>query len=152
VPNDVVAIVEIVSPGNKSNLENLLRFVNKTVAFIRHGIHVLVVDLFPPSKHDPQGLHKIIWDRFLEVPFEVPSDKPLTLASYSAGAIKGAFVEPIAVEDALPDMPLFLESERHLPVPLETTYQETWTKCPEPFQKMVLGTLESDNPSDESNR
>jgi len=33
---------------------------------IRQGIHLLVIDLFPPGQRDPQGLHKAIWDEFLE--------------------------------------------------------------------------------------
>ena len=51
-------------------------------------------------------------------------DKPLTLAAYSAGPVK-AYVEPVAVGDVMPDMPLFLDPDRHVPAPLEATYQAT---------------------------
>ena len=37
------------------------------------------------------------------------ADEPLTLAAYSAGPVKTAYVEPAAVGDLLPEMPLFLE-------------------------------------------
>jgi hypothetical protein len=134
---EVVAVIEIVSPGNKANRASLDQFVKKTVALLLRGVHVLVIDLFPPSKRDPQGLHKVIWDEIIDEPFELPRDKPLTLASYSAGDVKAAFVEPVAVGDALPDMPLFLEPERHVLVPLDSTYLETWGKCPPPFQEAV---------------
>ena len=53
-------------------------------------------------------------------------DKPLTLAAYSAGLLKKAYVTPIAVGEALPDMPLFLTDADYLPVPLKTTYAAAW--------------------------
>jgi hypothetical protein len=53
--------LEIVSPGNKSGKAALARFVEKTVDFLEAGVHVLVVDLFPPSVRDPQG---IPWEAF----------------------------------------------------------------------------------------
>ena len=53
--------------------------------FLRHGIHLLVIDLFPPTPRDPYGIHKAIWDEFEEQPFELPADKPLVLAAYVAG-------------------------------------------------------------------
>ncbi len=90
-------------------------FVEKTSNLIVQGVHLLVIDLFPPSKRDPQGIHKAIWDEFVEEDFELPADKPLTLASYDAGPPPTAYVEPIAVGDALPDMPLFLKPESTSP-------------------------------------
>ena len=55
--------MEIVSPGNKISRAALSRFVEKTVEFIEKGVHVLVVDLFPPSSRDPQGIHKAIREK-----------------------------------------------------------------------------------------
>jgi hypothetical protein len=49
----IVAVIEIVSPGNKDIRVALREFVDKTVAFLREGIHVLIVDLFPPTPRDP---------------------------------------------------------------------------------------------------
>src|SRR5579864_7314893 len=92
---DVVSMIEIVSPGNKGSRSALRSFVEKTVEFLKQGIHVLVVDLFPPSVRDPQGIHKAIWDEIEDQPFELPPDKPLTLAAYVAGVPKTAYVEPV---------------------------------------------------------
>ena len=122
----VVAVVEIVSPGNKASTSELRTFVEKTSDLIMQGIHLLVIDLFPPSKRDPQGIHKAIWDEFVEEDFELPADKPLTLAAYDAGPPPVAYVEPIAVGDALPDMPIFLKPDFYVPAPLEETYRTTW--------------------------
>lgn len=79
----------------------------------------------------------MLWDGIVDTPFELPADKRLTLASYSAGIPKTAFVEPIAVGDSLPDMPLFLEPERYVPAPLEATYTETWKTFPKPLKRLL---------------
>ena len=134
----VVAVIEVVSPGNKSSKAALRSFVDKAVAFLRQGVHLLVIDLFPPTPRDPQGMHKAIWDEILEEPFALPPGRPLTLASYSAGVEKIACVEPVAVGDRLPDMPLFIEPERYVSAPLEATYDLTWNDCPAPFRDAVL--------------
>ena len=95
------------------------------------------MDLFPPSPRDPQGIHKAIWDEVCEAPFELPTDKPLTVAAYSAGEPKTAYVEPVAVGDPLPEMPIFLDPFTYVPAPLETTYQSTWSKCPDAVKELV---------------
>lgn len=133
----VVAVAEIVSPGNKASRSELQAFVQKSCNLIQQGIHLLVVDLFPPSKRDPQGIHKAIWDEIEEEQFELPPDKPLTLVSYSAGLTNQAYLEPIAIGEMLPDMPLFLEPEFHVPVPLEATYQNTRSFFPAPMRKLL---------------
>jgi hypothetical protein len=130
----VVSVIEIVSPGNKGSRATLRAFVEKAVDLLRQGIHLLVVDLFPPTSRDPQGIHKAIWDEIQDVPFELPPDKRLTLVSYSAGTEKVAFIEPVAVGDILPDMPLFLEPEKHVPAPLESTYEAAWAVYPAPLK------------------
>ena len=141
----IVAVVEIVSPGNKGSNSELRAFVEKTADLIQQGVHVLVIDLFPPTKRDPQGLHKAIWDEFEDVDFVLPANKPLTLASYSAGPIKTAYVESVAVGDVLPDMALFLESELYVSVPLEATYQTTWNVFPAALKGLLEPTNAPEN-------
>jgi Protein of unknown function (DUF4058) len=134
----VVAMVEIVSPGNKASKNELRTFVEKTSKLIGQGIHLLVIDLFPPSKRDPQGIHKAIWDEFVEEDFELPADQRLTLAAYDAGPPSVAYVEPIAVGEALPDMPIFLKPEFYVPAPLENTYRTTWDEFfPAPMKRLL---------------
>jgi hypothetical protein len=96
-----------------------------------------VVDLFPPSPRDPQDIHKAIWDEIQEEPFELPPDKPLTVAAYSGGETLTAYVEPVAVGDPLPEAPIFLDPRRYVPAPLETTYQSTWSNCPDAVKEVV---------------
>jgi hypothetical protein len=133
----VVCVIEIVSPGNKSSRSALRSFVEKSIEFLRQGVHLLIVDLFPPSVRDPQGIHKAIWDEIEDEPFDLPPDKPLTLAAYVAGPPITAYVEPVGFADRLPDMPAYLDADSYVPVPLDATYQATWASCPEDMRVAV---------------
>lgn len=143
---EVVAVIEVVSPGNKASRTALRGFVEKAVDFLKQGIHLLVIDLFPPGVRDPQGIHPAIWDEVREEPFSLPSDKPLTLASYVAGPLKTAYVEPVSVGDPLGVMPLFLTPGTYVNVPLEATYQATWDACPAPLREAVEGASPRESP------
>lgn len=133
----VVAVVEIVSPGNKSTRGALRTFAEKAAGLLRRGVHLLVVDPFPPGARDPQGIHQVIWSELDNTNFMLPPDRPLTLASYTGGACQEAFVEPVAVGAALPDMPLFLTAEFYVEVPLEKTYQAAWEAVPAFWRKVL---------------
>ncbi len=133
----VAAVIEIVSPGNKGSQHALRSFVEKSYDLLNSGVNLLVVDLFPPSRRDPQGIHKAIWDTIHDEPFDLPLDKPLTVAAYMGGELKRAYIEPVAVGDLLPELPIFLDDRTYVPAPLESTYQSTWSKCPEPVRKWL---------------
>src|SRR5262249_51021467 len=90
----------------------------------------LVVDLFPPGRFDPQGVHKAVWDELEDEDFELPADRPLIAASYDSGPIPVTYVEPLAVREILPEMPLFLEPASYVPAPLEAAYQAAWDVSP----------------------
>jgi hypothetical protein len=146
---DVVAVIELVSPGNKATAGECRSFVTKSADLIAQGVHLLVVDLFPPGKHDPNRLHELIWDEFSsdgdeqEPVADLPTDLPLTLASYDAGPVKVAYVEPVAVGQPLPDMPVFLLPELHVSVPLGATYETTWNLYPNALKELLTGETES---------
>jgi hypothetical protein len=131
---EVVAVLKIISPGNKDSRHALQAFTRKAAKFLMAGVHLLIVDLFPPTRRDPQGIHKAIWDRIHDEPFSLPADKPLTVAAYAAGIPLTAYVEPVAVGDPLPDMPVFLTPDRYVPCPLEETYQVAWEQFPAPLK------------------
>jgi hypothetical protein len=99
----------------------------------------LLIDLHPPTKRDPQGLHAALWSEIEDENFQPPPDKPLTLAAYAAGEPIRAFVQPVAVGDALPDMPLFLNPSLYVLTPLEATYQAAWRGVPKRWQKVLEG-------------
>jgi hypothetical protein len=134
----VVAIIEVVSPGNKDSKNAIRSFLTKAVDFLRNGINLVVVDLFPPTSRDPEGIHQALWDEFVGEPFEArPPDKPLTVASYDAGEPLAAYVDPVAVGDLLPDAALFLAPGWYVNIPLEATYEASWSETPQPIRDLV---------------
>src|SRR5262245_29311963 len=56
----IVAMVEVVSPGNKAARNPFRSFVEKACALLEVGIHLLIVDPFPPTPRDPHGVHTAI--------------------------------------------------------------------------------------------
>jgi hypothetical protein len=133
----VVAIIEIVSPGNKDSRNAIRTFVEKAADILNQGVNLLVVDLFPPTRRDPQGIHKAIWDEFGDEPFEVPPGKPLTVASYIGGDLPTAYVDSVGVEDTLPSLPIFLSETRYIPAPLEVTYLQAWAVFPALLKELI---------------
>lgn len=83
-----------------------------------------------------------LWDEICEEPFELPRDKRLTLAAYEAGPVEVAHVEPVAVGDPLPDMPLYLEPGGAVLVPLEAAYQTAWDAFPAALKGLLEPGLE----------
>jgi Protein of unknown function (DUF4058) len=136
----VVAFVEVVSPGNKTSRNALRSFVEKTAELLDNRIHLLILDLQPPGRRDPQGMHGAIWEEVTGEEYTAPADKPLTLAAYESALTVRAYVEPVAVGDTLIDMPLFLEPGAHVLVPLEVTYQAAWSAVPRRWQRVLEPT------------
>lgn len=126
----VVAVVEIVSPGNKSSRAAVRAFLDKALELLRGGVHLLLVDLLPPTPRDPDGLHALIWSNVANIDPADHADKPLNLVSYEVGHSLRYFQEPVAVGDSLPDMPLFLEPNAHINVDLNSTYTTAFEAVP----------------------
>jgi len=135
----VVAMIEIVSPGNKNNRHALSKFVEKAVEFLDAGVQLLILDLIPPGSFDPRGIHAAIWEECTGEQFTPPAGQPLTLAAYIGGGAFEAYVEPIAVGSMLIDMPLFLDADTYVPTPLQTTYQSAWEAVPAVWRKALEG-------------
>jgi hypothetical protein len=135
--DDIVAMIEIRSPGNKSSKRSFDAFVQKAHELLEARIHLLLIDPLPPGRRDPQGIHAAIWDEEETGPFELPPDKPLTLVAYECALTTRAYIEPIAVGDPLPNMPLFLEPELYVNVPLEETYRTAFEVQPERWRRVL---------------
>jgi hypothetical protein len=135
----IIALVEILSPGNKSSADSVAEFVNKALAALRAKIHLMIVDLFPPSTHDPQGMSGVVWEHLDANEFALPDGKPLTLASFAAGTSTVVYLEHLAVGDPLTDMPLFLTSQRYVNLPLASTYDLTFDGMPDFWRDVLQG-------------
>lgn len=135
--DSVVAMIEIVSPGNKNSANAFQAFVRKACELLGQGIHLLLLDPFPPGRRDPNGIHSAIWEQFTDDPFDLPAEKPMTMVAYEAAFTTRAYIETVAVGDPLPDMPLFLAPGLHILVPLEATYQAAWDSVPVRWQRVI---------------
>lgn len=133
----MVAVVEIVSPGNKSGQKAFRMFLDKAGQLLDRQIHLLILDLLPPTSRDPGGIHAAIWEEVTGQPFAGVEGKPLTLAAYESALSVRAYVEPVAVGDALPDMPLYLEPNGYVLVPLEATYHRAFAAMPRRWQAVL---------------
>ena len=133
----IVAMIEIVSPGNKNNANAFRAFVEKACELLEHRIHLLLLDPFPPGRRDPNGIHAAIWAMVDDEPFVVPPERPLTMVAYQCSLVTEAYIETVAVGEPLPEMPLFLQPEAHVMVPLEATYLAAWDTVPARWQRVI---------------
>lgn len=131
----VVAFLEIVSPGNKLSQLTVRQLLEKLANALEQGRHLMVIDLHPPGRHDPDGLHAAFWGTTPGV----TSEQPLSLAAYRADSRSTAYFEPISAGTILPDMPLFLTPDRYINVPLEATYQTAWRGVPQRWKRVIIG-------------
>jgi hypothetical protein len=136
----IVAMVEVVSPGNKASRNALRAFVAKAAELLDKQIHLLILDVHPPARRDPRGIHAEIWEEIAGAEYAAPKDKPLTLAAYESGLSVRAYVVHAAVGDALADMPLFLELGQAVTVPLEATYSAAYAELPRRWQRVLEAT------------
>jgi hypothetical protein len=135
----LIALVEILSPGNKDREDRVEEFATKAASALCAGVHLLMIDLFPPGPHDPQGMHAAILARLEsdEAPLTPSESEPLTLASYVAGPKVVAYVEPAAVGAPLPEMALFLRPDRYIDIPLDATYQSAYADTPQVWREVL---------------
>ena len=104
-------------------------------------LFILACSQNPPTfaryPRDPHGIHKVIWDQIEEEDFTFPPGNDRLIVSYETGARRAAYIEPVAVGDKLPAMPLFLTNTVFIEVPLEPTYQARWKALPEDLRRAV---------------
>jgi hypothetical protein len=137
----VVALIEIASPANKDRRANVREFADKVVQMLEPDIQVLLIDILPPGRYGPQGLHGAVWQSLGPAGYAPPADEPFTLASYRwDGTEPEVFLEPVGLGRPLIDMPLFLNRERYISVPLERTYLEAYRGMPAFWRNVLEGT------------
>lgn len=133
----IVAMVEVVSPGNKGSRHAFRSFIEKAAELLDKRVHLLILDLLPTGRRDPHGIHVAIWEEITGQDVLDLPDKPLTLAAYETALTVRYYVEPVAVGDVLPDMPLFLEPGAQVPVPLEATYAAAFAAVPRRWRRVL---------------
>jgi hypothetical protein len=133
----IVAMIEVLSPGNKSSRHALRAFLDKAVAALDSGIHLLLVDVHPPGPRDPHGIHGALLNEIGTEDYVLGQERPLTAVAYTAGLNIEAFVAHCAVGEPLPQMPLFLTRENYVRVPLEAAYLAAWEDVPVKYQEVL---------------
>jgi Protein of unknown function (DUF4058) len=133
----IVAMVEIVSPGNKNTRHTLRAFVEKAANLLDKQIHLLILDLHPPGTRDPLGIHGVIWDEICDQSYAASPGKPLKLAAYESNLGVRAYVVRFAVGELLTDMPLFLKPGGHVDVPVEATYHTAFAGVPRRWRRVL---------------
>jgi hypothetical protein len=98
-------------------------------------MHLLVIDLFSPTRRDPSGIAKAIWDQFAEEPIDL-CGKPLTISSVDAGQ-REMCVYFAGVGDELPDVPLFIRPKSYITAPLAASFQEAWRSFLAPLKGLL---------------
>jgi hypothetical protein len=137
--DQIVAYIEIVSPGNKQTPYAIAKFVEKINDALDQGIHVLIVDILPPGRFDPRGVHAALWEYRSGETHGVTAEEPLGLSAYRVDDVPRGYFERITVGLPLPDMPVFLTSRHYVNVPLELTYNDAYRGVPERWKRVIEG-------------
>lgn len=123
----LVAVIELVSPGNKDRPAERRAFAAKCAGFLAQGVSLIVMDVVT-SRH--ANLHNDLI-RLMEAnpELEFAADVVLYAVSYrpvqrgEQGAIE-LWRRPLAVGEALPILPLRLTGDLFVAVDFEAAYQE----------------------------
>lgn len=133
----IVAMIEIVSPGNKNSAAGLRAFIRKARELLEQKVHLLIIGPFPVNRRHPQGLHAAIFEEIEDDPLSLPEAFPLCVFSYECDDRVRVYLEPLAVGVSLGTMPIFLYPGMYIDVPLESTYQAAWQAVPPRWQKVI---------------
>lgn len=135
----LVAVIEIVSPAIKDRDEHVAELAGKIDGFLSAGIHVLLLDPFPPGSHDPDGIDAVVREAYGSPesrPVLMP-DEPLVAVSYCAALPVEAYLEQFAVGMRIPDMPLFFQADRYINAPLEESSMSAFEGVPAIWREAV---------------
>ena len=132
-----VALLEIASPGNKDRASAVAAFVDKCATALGHGLHVAVIDPFPPRPSDPRGLAIAVAEASGVGGLDDADGDRVPAASFEAGDLVQAYAETFDVGDAWPPLPLFYRPGWYVELPLETTYAHALTGLPSHLRRAV---------------
>ena len=136
----LVALLEIVSPANKDRQQSVDDFAAKAVDALDSGIHLVVVDLFPPGPYDPQDMPGAVRQRLVDPRrLSIACRRALDVGQLRCRAGRRNLLEHLAAGGILPEMPLFLNLERYVSLPLESTYEAAYQGMPAFWRGVLEG-------------
>lgn len=124
----LVAAIEIVSPGNKDREESRQAFVRKVALLLREGVHVTIVD---PVTVPRFNLYAELLERVGRddpPPFDPGSTYVATVLSHERFArrpLLGLWHFPMRVGQPWPTVPIRLDEDILVDLPLEPSYEKT---------------------------
>ena len=123
----LVAAIEIVSPANKDRPEKRNAFVGKCAALLQNGVAVSIVDVVTTRQFN---LYAELMTFVGHPDPTMRSDRPHLYAAScpwvrrEPRAILESWSEPLAVEQPLPKLPLWLAEALVVPLDLEQSYEQ----------------------------
>ncbi len=128
-----VAMLEIASPGNKESKSAVNSFVAKCTGWLKSGLHVAIIDLFPPRSFDPFGLGVTV----AEANGVGAIEERVPGVSFEAGPRLRTFGDMFAIGDEIPPLPLFYARRRHVMLPLQETYDDAFVGVPKHLRERL---------------
>lgn len=122
----LVAVVELVSPGNKDRPENRRAFLDKCAAYLREGISVVLVDIVTSRRHNFHAALMELFNGGETAMRAITSD--LYAVAYRVHLVGQrtqleTWPAALALGAPLPTMPLWLTESLCVPLELEAGYQ-----------------------------
>ena len=123
----VVAVVELVSPGNKDRPEHRLAFASKCLAYLQCGVGVVIVDIVTDRQFN---LHNEMLPLLnLDSKYAMPDDPYLYVVSYRPiqrgdASFIDAWPFVLSVGSVLPLVPLYLRRFKAIPLDLGASYED----------------------------
>ena len=124
----LVAAIEIVSPANKDRPGSREAFATKVLSLLQQGVSVSIVDLVTTRTANLYG--EVLELLGLSDP-KVGSNAPPLYATTLRGRARRnqptlleGWYFPMTIGEALPTLPIWLSPDRHILLPLETSYEE----------------------------
>jgi len=135
-----VAVIEVVSRGNKDSDRRARSFEEKLIECLSSGLHLLLVDLHPPTRPAPGFAAGVARElRTGDVP-EVPSEgRCVTSFEVRPDPEVRVYHQSLALGAPLPEAPLFLEPGASVTVELESAYEAAFAWLPGPDRALLGG-------------
>lgn len=125
----LVALIELASAANKDRPESVAAYVGKARAALNAGVHLVHLDLLPPTRFTPAGLGGAIWSAVDGEDYPFTTERPLAADAIQAGRVLELYANPLGVGDEFPEVPLFLTPDLYVDLPLSAAYAEAFEEA-----------------------
>ena len=134
----LVAVIEVVSPSNRSGSQARREFLRKSAVFLGEGVHAAIVDPFPT---EPTNFPRRLWKRLTGRTLDYRPCKPYLQSSFTAEADDrfSVAVQSCDLGEPLPDLPLSLTADVAVMLPLEATYAAALVGYPQVLRQVLDG-------------